>query len=220
MGDAGKAFAQSLRLGHMEIRQASIQDIPIISRIHAASWKAAYIGMIPQAYLDTLPEDYWVEPFIKWIQAGDLQALIAWEGDTPVGCISYGKPISISELGRNAPEGCGEVRSLYIHPDHMRCGYGKALLQAAELSLRIKGFSHSSLFVLEQNLFARAFYEKHGYAWEGTRASFAIIGHPIAELWYTKDLACPCLRRCKRHGDCIACVEAHKKKKYPRYCLR
>lgn len=205
----------------MELRPATMQDIPAISRIHAASWKAAYIGMVPQAYLDTLPENHWVGPFTKWLQAGELEALIAWEGDTPVGCISFGNPVSVSDLSiKELPEGCGEVRSLYIHPDYMRLGYGKALLHAAELTLRMRGFSHSSLFVLEKNLLARAFYEKNGYAWDGSVVSFAILGQPVAELRYTKPLACPCPRSCKRHGDCIACTQAHKKKKNPRYCFR
>ena len=171
--------------------------------------------------MDTLPEDYWVEPFSKWFQCGELEAIIAWEGDAPVGCISFGKPVSADAMGEQAlPLGYGEVRSLYIHPDHMRRGYGKALLLAAELTLRIRGFSHSSLYVLEQNLNARAFYEKNGYVWDGTVASYTILDQPLAELRYTKSLACPCPRRCKTHGDCMACKEKHGKKKYPCYCLR
>ena len=203
----------------MERRPATIQDIPLISRIHAASWKAAYNGMIPQAYLDALPEDHWVESFTKWLQAGALQALIAWEGDAAVGCISFGKPVSVSGL-KELPAGCGEIRSLYILPEYMRRGYGKALLHDAELALRIQGFSHCSLYVLEQNLSARAFYEKNGYARDGASASFRILDQDMTELRYVKSLACPCPRRCKTHGDCTACKEKHTKKKYPCYCLR
>ena len=206
---------------HMELKPAAVQDISAISRIHAASWKAAYIGMIPQAYLDTLPETYWVEPFTKWFQSGELQAIIAWEGDTPAGCISFGNPVSIPDSERKElPEGCGEVRSLYIHPDYMRRGYGKALLQAAELSLRIRGFSGCCLYTLKENRIARAFYEKNGYFIDGGTGSYEIAGKVITDLRYIKSLACPCPRRCKRHGDCIACTEAHKKKKNPRYCFR
>ncbi|HWR23195.1 MAG TPA: GNAT family N-acetyltransferase [Feifaniaceae bacterium] len=205
----------------MELRTAAIQDIPLISRIHAASWKAAYKGMIPEAYLNTLPEEYWVEPFTNWLRAGELQAIIAWEGDTPAGCVSFGKPVSVPDLERNElPEGCGEVRSLYIHPDHMRRGYGKALLRAAELELRIRGFSHCCLYTLEQNKIARAFYEKNGYVMDGGTGSYEIAGKAITDLRYVKSLACPCPRRCKTHGDCEACRERHKKKKYPCYCLR
>jgi len=41
----------------MEIRTATLDDVPDISRIHALSWKAAYKGIVPQAYLDGLKED-------------------------------------------------------------------------------------------------------------------------------------------------------------------
>lgn len=211
--------AENLQVNHMEKRLATIQDIPIISRIHAASWKVAYQGIVPQAYLDTLPEDYWVESFTQWLQDGALQALIAWEGDTAVGCVSYGKQVSSADLEQLPPD-YGEIRSIYIHPDFMRRGYGKVLLHDAELALRIQGYSHCSLYVLEQNLSARAFYEKHGYTWEGTIDSFCILGQEITEMRYVKSLACPCPRRCKTHGDCVACKEKHTTKKYPCYCLR
>ena len=36
-----------------------------------------------------------------------------------------------------------------------------------------------------------------------------------------KLLKCTCRRKnCKRHGDCKACIEHHKKNKYPPYCTR
>ena len=36
----------------MEIREATPKDVKDISRIHALSWKSAYKGIVPQAYLD------------------------------------------------------------------------------------------------------------------------------------------------------------------------
>ena len=51
----------------MEIRKATIDDVKAISRIHALSWKSAYKGIVPQAYLDELKEDFWVQAFEAWI---------------------------------------------------------------------------------------------------------------------------------------------------------
>ncbi len=205
----------------IEIRPASVADAKRISHIHAASWKTAYQGMVPQAYLDALSEDHWVEPFTKWLQSGELEAIIAYVGENPVGCISFGTPIDTSVFGiEELPTGYAEVRSLYIHPDYMRSGYGRALLQAAEFSMRQQGVTHSALFVLDQNLPARAFYEKNGYAWDGTKVSYNIMGQAITDLRYVKSLSCPCPRRCKTHGDCISCKEKHAAKKHPCYCLR
>lgn len=205
----------------MKLTEATMEDIPLISRIHATSWKTAYRGMIPQAYLDTLPETYWVEAFATWFGSGKLRGLIAWEGETPVGCISFGQPVSVPDAAlKQLSAGCGEVRALYLLPEYMGKGYGARLLHAAEIALRMQGYENCCLYTLEENTKARAFYEKHGYAMNCVTEAYEIAGKHITDIRYCKSLACPCPRRCKRHGDCTACQEAHRTRKYPCYCER
>ena len=44
----------------MEIRHyRDCDNLRDISRIYARSWKSAYRGIVPQEYLDALPEDRW-----------------------------------------------------------------------------------------------------------------------------------------------------------------
>ena len=46
----------------MEIRKVNAtDDFNALSRIYALSWKAAYIGIVPQQYLDELAEDHWAD---------------------------------------------------------------------------------------------------------------------------------------------------------------
>ncbi len=46
----------------MEIRyMSSADDKNAISKIYEKSWKCAYRGMIPQEYLDSIPEGRWAE---------------------------------------------------------------------------------------------------------------------------------------------------------------
>ena len=47
----------------MEIVAATAADAAAISRIHAAGWKFAYRGMVPQDYLDALRDDHWEQLF-------------------------------------------------------------------------------------------------------------------------------------------------------------
>ena len=56
----------------MLLRFAKPSDLSEISRIYAASWKQAYRGMVPQAYLDRLPEDFWVPSFSQRLEQGNL----------------------------------------------------------------------------------------------------------------------------------------------------
>lgn len=54
----------------------------------------------------------------------------------------------------------GEIRAVYVHPDHARSGVGTALL--AELERRAHRYGFDSL-VLTASLNAVPFYEHHGY---------------------------------------------------------
>ena len=52
----------------MEIRKRKETDcLAAISRVYEESWRAAYQGLLPQAYLDAIPAGYWV-PYLQ--QAG------------------------------------------------------------------------------------------------------------------------------------------------------
>ena len=114
----------------MELRRAERKDAAAISRVHAASWKSGYRGMIDQGYLDGLREDHWVLPMSQWLESGSLEAVIAWEDGEAAGCVAYGQitpPTGAS--GESAPpQGYGYILSLYVHPRYFRRGYGRALL--------------------------------------------------------------------------------------------
>jgi GNAT superfamily N-acetyltransferase len=65
------------------------------------------------------------------------------------------------------------IDQLYVHPDHWRKGFGKALLDFAKKLAP----SHLWLFTLQINVNARAFYEKNGFAAE----KFGISPEPECE---------------------------------------
>lgn len=53
----------------------------------------------------------------------------------------------------------GFIEHLFVHPDRQGAGLGPQLLAKAKAA-----FSELSLWTFQQNLRARAFYEKHGFA--------------------------------------------------------
>ena len=114
----------------MEIRKATIDDVKAISRIHALSWKSAYKGIVPQAYLDELKEDFWVQAFEAWINDNALTAQVILVNGSLVGCVAYGKARDKSL--RN----WGEVVSIYLLPEHFGKGYGNKLLESALSDLK------------------------------------------------------------------------------------
>lgn len=104
----------------MEIRKATINDITDISRIHALTWKAAYQGLVPQQYLDDLKEENWIGIFTESISKHLFTVQLIFDGEKPVGCISYGKS------RENELPGWGEIVSLYLLPQY----WGERLCQA------------------------------------------------------------------------------------------
>jgi GNAT superfamily N-acetyltransferase len=125
----------------LQLKQAEIADAPAISLLHAASWRVAYRGLLPQDYLDSMSDTRWGEPFTKQLSGDGIRALLAYEGDAPAGCVSYGEPVGM-EGALPPPPGWGYVLALYVHPDHTKKGYGTALRARADNGLRQQGYMY------------------------------------------------------------------------------
>ena len=57
----------------------------------------------------------------------------------------------------------GYLFSLRVHKDYQRQGLGSALTQAAEATLKQKGFTLATICVAKTNTYAKTLYEKWGY---------------------------------------------------------
>ncbi len=161
----------------MEIRRVMPgDDFRAIARIYSESWKAAYRGIVPQAYLDALTEARWAT-----VLAGSAyDALVLMDGE------AYAGTSSVCAARDTSMAGWGEIISLYLLPPYWGKGHGAALMDAAIALLGEKGFDRMYLWVLEDNARARAFYEKRGFVVSPDRAEIEIGGKALAEVRYTK----------------------------------
>ena len=162
----------------MITRKATVADVKDISRIYALSWKTAYVGLVPQRFLDTIDDERWVEKFRRDIGDGTLQALMICDGDTPVGCAAFGASRD------EKMQGFGEIVSIYLHPNYFGKGYGEALLKATVAALRQQGYERIYLWVLRENARARRFYEKQGFADNGETCTLDIMGEELVDVRY------------------------------------
>lgn len=159
----------------MEIRPLRETDSRLeISRIYEESWKSAYRGIVPQAYLDGIPAGRWAEA----LDRAGWDTLVLTEGERLIGTSSV--------CASRWPDwpGFGEVVSLYLLPESMGKGYGKALLAAAVKRLAEQGFQDALLWVLEENRRARRFYERAGFTLAGDVMDDEIGGKPLREVLY------------------------------------
>src|SRR5439155_22975079 len=89
--------------------------------------------------------------------------LVAEEGGRIVGFVEHGPT-----QDDDADDSTGEILAIYLLEDAIGRGTGRRLLTEALGGLREGGFQRASLWVLESNDAARRFYEKGGWAWDGT----------------------------------------------------
>lgn len=149
-----------------------------ISRIYENSWKYAYKDIIPQEYLDSIPEGRWAGK----IDTPSWKTLVCTDGDKLVGTSSF----CDSRFENFA--GYGEIISIYLLPEYQGRGYGKYILDRALSELKEAGYEKAFLWVLEDNLPARKFYEKNGFKLSSEVIDDNIGGKELREVSYTIDL--------------------------------
>ncbi len=155
----------------MKIRPATRADAIDVATVHVRSWQAAYPGLVPQSYLDSLtPEGRrgrWEDILdtTSWPTQGTL-LLVDEPDDTVIGFVSFGP--SRDEDDKTDPATVAEVGTLYLDPGYWSRGGGGLLLSAAVARLTEAGFREVTLWSLETNVRARRFYERRGWKLDGT----------------------------------------------------
>ena len=143
-----------------------------ISNIYEQSWRAAYAGIVPQDYLDSIPSG-------RWASKVDSPGWIT------LVCEIDGKIVGTSSVCKSRfkeyPDD-GEIISLYFLPEYMHKGFGKFLLAGAVREL--SGYDEIFLWVLEENASARRFYESQGFVLTDGYLENEIGGKMLREVRY------------------------------------
>jgi ribosomal protein S18 acetylase RimI-like enzyme len=162
-------------------RRAGAADAQAIAEVHIAAWRAAYRGLMPDAYLGSLSvaqrTDFWTRTLSR---AGPGQIVVA-ELDGAMGGFAFFGPTRDDE-----PQ-VAEIYSVNIRPEAWRRGLGRALCEYALREAQARECSAVTLWVLRENQAARRFYEALGYAADGVeRVNTGLIGSPLHEMRYRK----------------------------------
>ena len=129
----------------MEIRYITpTDDIMAISRIYEESWKYTYKGLIPQHYLESIPEGRWVAN----LENPNWSTLV---------CVDNGRIVGTSSFCES----------------HFSQFSGKKM-----------GYRNIFVWVLEENLRARKFYEKEGFVMTDVYLDDNIGGKDVREIRY------------------------------------
>jgi ribosomal protein S18 acetylase RimI-like enzyme len=124
-----------------------------------ASWRAAFTGLVPQDFLDSMDPAAIASSWTASIAAGRSRLYVAAAGDGQiVGYAAVGP-----ERDAKADPTIGELYALFLHPDFWGSGAARPLTDAAVADLRAAGCSEVWLWVLVANARARAFYSRYGF---------------------------------------------------------
>ena len=159
----------------MEIRYISNTDSRNeISRIYEEGWKYAYKRIVPQEYLDAIPEGFWAKCF----DDPGVYTLICIENGGIVGTSSFSK-----SRYEQYPDS-GEVISIYFLPEFIGRGYGSKLMRTVLDELKKQGFKEAFLWTLEDNIRARQFYEGIGFSCTEDYMDITVGGKSLTEVRY------------------------------------
>ncbi|MFF8014820.1 GNAT family N-acetyltransferase [Streptomyces sp. NPDC007929] len=168
------------------IREMTLADCAGVAAVRVGGWRSAYRGLVPQSYLDGLSVEADAERRRTHLAQGDGRV---------VNLVAEDSGGAIAGWACHGPYRDGEVRTddaelyaLYVHPDRVGRGVGRALLTESVARCWAAGHDRLLLWVLKENDRARRFYERAGFRADGAEEPFEVDGVTIPEVRYARPL--------------------------------
>lgn len=139
------------------IRAPSIDDAEAIARVHTDMWRTTYMGVVPGVYLD---DDAMARRHAQWsrvlgVADREQNVAVAVHDSTIIGCAHCGTEGDLRKLF-----------SLYVRDAFHGTGVAQRLLDT------VVDTRPTELWVAQDNLRARAFYTRNGFAPDGSAEDF------------------------------------------------
>lgn len=165
------------------LRAATPADAQAIARVHVASWRTTYPGMLPGSYLRAMHDDDYT---VRWARiltdpAGRNTVFVAEEQGQIVGFASGGRE------REGDPRYLGELYAIYLLQEAQGRGHGRALVRAVADMLVERGMTSMLIWVLRENTAARGFYEHLGGVYVRERQTDFGAGFTVPEVGYGWD---------------------------------
>lgn len=161
------------------IRKALPEDAFDYAVCHVSSWQSAYKNIIPDEYLLNMSAqiEQRAERFKQELIEQHSHYYIPVFNDKAIG-----KLIISKSRDKDKPD-AGEIVAIYLIEAFWGKGYGHEMIDFAIDKLRIMGYCETIIWVLEDNIRARRFYEKCGFVYDGTKKHIE-VGKPLVEVRY------------------------------------
>ncbi|PZR64017.1 MAG: GNAT family N-acetyltransferase [Chloroflexi bacterium] len=171
----------------MTIRRATPDDAKEIADVHVRSWQVAYRGLLPDEVIEEMVAG-------RQARAERFRALLSDEESPPRvwvavdGVSIVGMAVVGPSRDPEAGPTTGELEAIYLAPEAMGRGIGRALLDQAVADLGERGFTDAMLWVLRENRRARHFYNAAGWRTDGATKEEERPGGTLHEVRYRRSL--------------------------------
>lgn len=152
----------------MLIREATVADVDAIAQVHVAAWRAAYSGLVPQAFIGSMTVEKRRELWREHFGDPQMRAFVVEDERGIAGFASWGPAEDPDRAAATA-----ELHGIYLLPRAIGIGVGRDLLARVTRDMTRLGYEQAILWVLEANTRARRFYETAGWRWDGSVAPHA-----------------------------------------------
>lgn len=142
----------------MNIREATAADSRAIATIHVRSWQAAYQGIMPAEYLESLSVEKREAIWRELLCNEASETFVAESQGAMQGWINIGPSRDADAHPQTA-----EVWALYVDPLYWGQGIGTALWAEALRRFAQLRFAEATLWVLRENDGAIRFYQAAGF---------------------------------------------------------
>ncbi len=145
----------------VEIRKATGADASILASIMVQSFRTAFADIVTPKTMDRCTnEENCTQMVASILASGEGEFLLACKGGIPCGELYWREG---KELQNSA-----EIVALHSLQETWGTGVGKALIEYALRSIVDGGKTSAYLWAFEENKRARRFYEKYGFANDGS----------------------------------------------------
>jgi len=165
------------------VRAALPEEARAIARVHVASWRSAYRGLMPDALLTNLSVERRTRMWDAILAHPETDVFVSELTGELVGFIMVG-PCHDEDLDARS---VGEVM-IYLLEHAWGLGLGRRMWEAGMTALRRRGRATVSLWVLDTNDRARGFYERMGLAADGRDKIEEWDGFGLHEVRYQGSL--------------------------------
>lgn len=170
------------------VRDLVLDDCEAVAEVRVSGWRAAYAGLVPQSYLDALDAATDAARRREFLTGGGDAAavtnVVAEDATGVVGWAAYGP---YREAGGRVAGTC-ELYAIYVRPELVGTGTGRALLTEVLERVSGAGFAEIRLWVLKENARARRFYEAAGFVFDGAEEPWEVDGAVVPEVRYARTL--------------------------------